>query len=430
MTCATVRCPSCPRPIWWGWNIAGRYGHGLTSFRHRRRGGYGHCAGRGSGKTRAAAEWVRSEVESGRRRSIALVGATADVLRRDMAAAILQVSRPDFMPVHEPSQRRITWPDGAIGHLLSAEEPNRIRGLNCDGGWGDEVTSWSNPADTWSNTMLALRIDGPKGDAPAMVVSTTPKRQPLIRAILKAPGAVATRSRTADNSANLAPGALKSLYAAYSGSVLGRQELGGELLDDMPGALWNRDLLERGRVAAAPPLRRIVVAIDPSGGSGASNDEVGIIVAGVSYDNQGYILADLSRRFSPDTWARHAVNAYQGFQADCIVAETNFDGAMVEGVVRAVNPSVPFKSLIASRGKAVRAEPVVAFYEQNRVHHVGQYPDLEDQLCSWDPSEPGKSPDRLDATVWAISELMGSAVVMPARWANIARGGGSPFMNR
>ena len=212
--------------------------------------------GRGSGKTRSAAEWVRAEVEAGRRRSLGIVGPTADVLRRDVVqgeSGLLAISSPGFLPQHEPSQRRIVWPNGAVAYLLSSEEPDRIRGMNLDGAWGDEVTSWASSDDCWSNLQLALRISGPKGDAPAAVVSTTPKRQALLKAILADPSTATTRSRTFDNAAHLDPHTLAYLAQKYAGTTLGRQELDAELLEDVDGALWTRDMLEACRVSVDGP---------------------------------------------------------------------------------------------------------------------------------------------------------------------------------
>ena len=382
--------------------------------------------GRGSGKTRSAAEWVRDEVESGRRRSLGIIGPTADTLRRDVVqgvSGLLAIAPPWNMPQHESSQRRVIWPNGAVAYLLSSEEPDRTRGLNLDGGWGDEITSWAAPEDNWSNLQLALRISGPKGTPPAAVVSTTPKRQALLRAILADPSTVTTRSRTFDNAANLDPSTLDYLRAKFGGTTLGRQELDAELLDDVEGALWTRDLLEACRVSpdASRAFRRVVVAVDPAGGSNHGNAETGIIVAGVGQDGHGYVLRDLSGRHSPERWAYHAVTAYRDYGADRIVAERNYGGEMVEATIRGVSPNVPVRMVSASRGKAVRAEPVVALFEQRRVHMAGLLPGLEDQLCSWDPMGSAASPDRLDALVWAITDLMlGEAAARPARPVTVA----------
>ena len=386
--------------------------------------------GRGSGKTRASAEAVRDEVECGRRDVIGLIGPTADTLRRDQVGSLLAIAPPWNRPTHEPSQRRLIWPSGAVAYLLSSEEPDRIRGLNLNFAWGDELTSWSHQAEVWSNLQLALRVSGPTGADPAAILSTTPKRQPLLRQIMADPSTVTTRSRTFDNAANLSAATINHLRATYGGTTLGRQELDAELLDDVDGALWTRAMLDECRVGVLPVLRRIVVAVDPAGGSTGRSDETGIVAAGIGQDGHGYIIADASGRYTPDGWARAAVELYRSLQADRIVAEMNYGGAMVEATIRAVDSRVPVKMVHASRGKAVRAEPVVALYEQRRVHHVGSLPGLEDQLCGWDPAEGGKSPDRLDALVWALTELMTGPQAHPARWVNVARGGASAWLER
>ncbi len=362
--------------------------------------------GRGSGKTRSAAEATRAEVESGRRASVGLVGPTADTLRRDQVAAILRVSPPWCMPIHEPSQRRLVWPNGAVAHCLSSEEPDRIRGLNLDWVWGDELTSWANQADVWSNTQLALRVPGPKGDAPAAVISTTPKRQKLIRAILAMPSTVTTRSKTFDNAANLDASTIEHLKTMYAGTTLGRQELDAEILNDAEDALWNRDMLDSSRVTQAPDdLKRVVVAIDPAGSSNRGGAETGIVVVGKAANGHCYVLRDGSGKFTPRNWARRAIDLFIATKADRIIAETNYGGEMVEATIRSVGSRAPVKKVTATRGKAVRAEPVVALYEQGMVHHVGNFPELEDQLCEWCPMESGPSPDRLDALVWALTDL-------------------------
>ncbi len=352
-----------------------------------------------------------------------LIGPTADTLRRDQVAAILQTSPPWDMPVYEASQRRLVWPNGAVAYALSSEEPDRIRGLNLDCAWFDELCACSNLQDLWSNLQLALRVPGPKGDAPAMVISTTPRRNGLLREIMADPLTVITRASTFANAANLDPAALASLEKRYGGSTLGRQELMGELLDDVDGSLWTRAMLDECRVMELPHMRRVVVAIDPAGGSSRRSDETGIIGAGVGREGHAYVLADASGRYSPEGWARAAIGLYRSLQADTIVAEQNYGGEMVAATIRAVDAAVPVKMVHASRGKAVRAEPIVAFYEQRRVHHVGNLPGLEDQLCGWDPASNAASPDRLDAMVWALTELMTGRKPMNISAAAIANMG-------
>jgi phage terminase large subunit-like protein len=370
--------------------------------------------GRGSGKTKSASEWVRAEMESGRRRQIGIVAPTADSARRIMVegpSGIMSVTPPWCRPSYEPSTRRIVWPNGGIVHIFSAEEPDRLRGPNLDGFWGDELTSWNDASEVWNMLMMALRIPGPQGHPPAGVVSTTPKPLPLLKQIMQSSTTVITRAKTSDNVANLDASTLQYLNERYAGTRLGRQELDTELLEDHEGALWNRSLIDATRIrrADAPDLRRVVVAIDPPGASSKDSAECGLVIAGIGPERppHAYVLADMSARLSPERWARRAVEAYHGWKADRIVAEQNFGGAMVESTIKSIDPLVPVKMVVASRGKMIRAEPISALYEQNRVHHVGEFQQLEDQMCSWAPNESGPSPDRIDALVWCITELMG-----------------------
>jgi phage terminase large subunit-like protein len=369
-------------------------------------------AGRGAGKTRSAAEFIRSMVEAGRYRSIAIVGPTAAAIRRDMVeggSGLLNIGPPWSRPEYQPSSLRIVWPNGAIAHLLSAEEPDRIRGLNADLAWADELASWANQQTSWDMLMLALRLSGPKGDAARIVVSTTPRPSPLLVTLLGAPTTVVTKARTMDNAANLDASTLSYLQDRYGGTRLGRQELDGELIGDIEGALWTRQLIDECRIRRGTEperMRRVVVAIDPPGASGKTSAECGLIVAGIGPDRHGYIMADLSGRYSPEQWASKAIGAFHSYKADRIVAEKNFGGEMVESTLRSIDRSVPLKMVTASRGKQIRAEPIAAFYEQHKVHHIGEFPDLEDQMCSWDPAASGPSPDRVDSAVWALTELM------------------------
>lgn len=357
-------------------------------------------AGRGWGKTRVGAEWVRSIAQLGAR--IALVGPTAADVRDVMIegeSGILSVCEPWNLPTYEPSKRRLTWPNGAMATAYSAEEPDRLRGPQHTHAWADEAAAWARP-DTWDMLMMGLRL----GEHPRVVVTTTPKMVPLMRSIQSMPGLVVTRGRTLDNSANLAPSFLTGLMARYEGTRLGRQELEGEDLDDNPDALWQREGIDAARVRHAPELRRVVVAIDPAVTSNADSDETGIVVAGLGTDGRGYVLADRSGRYKPDGWARRAVEAYHEFSADRIVAEGNQGGEMVAHVIGTVEQGLPLRIVHATRGKVTRAEPIAALYEQGRVSHVGSLAALEDQLCTW--TSGGPSPDRLDALVWALTELM------------------------
>lgn len=368
--------------------------------------------GRGAGKTRSAAEWVRAEVESGRRRNMGIIGPTADAVRRIMIegpSGILAVCPPWCRPNYEPSTRKIVWPNGGTVYAFSAEEPDRLRGPNFDGHWSDEITSWANAADVWDMLMMALRIPGPQGHQPCGLVSTTPKNQALLRQIMEASSTVVTRARTSDNASNLDASTLAYLNDKYGGTRLGRQELDAELLADIEGALWKRELIDANRLGPdemSDWLTRVVVAVDPPGGNARANAECGIVVCGCDPDGFYYVLADLSGRYSPEQWAVRAVSAYHDWGADRIVAERNFGGAMVESTIRAVDQNVAVRMVTASRGKAIRAEPIVALYEQGRVHHVGEFSALEDQMCGWDPIANGPSPDRVDALVWAMTDLV------------------------
>lgn len=359
-------------------------------------------AGRGFGKTRTGAEWVRSLVETGQAKRIALVAPTAADARDVVVegeSGILAISSPWFMPVYEPSKRRISWPNGAIATLYSADEPERLRGPQHDAAWCDELAAWRYP-DAWDMLMFGLRL----GKDPRVVVTTTPKPTPIIKSLVKTKTTVITKGSTFDNKVNLAPAFLNQILSKYEGTRLGKQELYAEILDDNPGALWNQRMIDELRVRKYPELVRIVVAIDPAVTNDEDSDETGIVVAGIGVDGHGYVLEDLSRKDSPDGWARIAVQAYHQYQADRIVAETNNGGDMVEHTIRTVDRSVSYKKLHASRGKLTRAEPIAALYEQGRMHHVGNFGILEDQMCSWAPGDP--SPDRMDALVWAFTELM------------------------
>lgn len=359
-------------------------------------------AGRGFGKTRSGAEWVRRQVESGHAGRIALVGATAADVRDTMIegeSGLLRIFPDETRPRYEPSKRRVTFPNGAIATTYSADEPDRLRGPNHDLAWADEVAAWRYP-DAWDQLMFGLRI----GDRPRAVATTTPRPTRLIRNLADRPDCVVTRGSTYENAANLSATFLDEMRHRYEGTRLGRQELEAELLLDADGALWNRDMLDDARTTTVPNLRRVVVAIDPAASANVDSDETGIIVAGVDDHGHGYVLEDRSMKGSPAEWASAAVTAHHVHKADRIVAEANQGGDMISHTLRTIDASVPVKLVHASRGKRTRAEPVAALYEQGRVHHAGAFPELEDQLCTWTPDGP--SPDRLDALVWALSELM------------------------
>jgi phage terminase large subunit-like protein len=367
-------------------------------------------AGRGAGKTRTGAEWTRSLAEAASVPRIALVGPTAADARDTMVegeSGLLAICPNSNRPTYEPSKRRLTWPNGVQATLFSSEEPERLRGPQFGAAWCDELCAWRNVKDTWSNLQFGLRL----GKKPRQVVTTTPKPIKLLRELIASPDTVVTRGSTYDNRENLAPSFLSQIVKRYEGTRLGRQELNAEILTDVQGALWTREMLEDGRrdKVNMPPLRRIVVAIDPAVSTGEQADETGIVVAALGVDDHGYVLEDGSGKFSPIDWARRAVGLYRRWNADRIVAEANQGGLMVEQTIRTVDRNVSFKSVHASRGKITRAEPIAALAEQFRIHHVGAFPELEDQLCTF-AAGSSESPDRLDAMVWAFTELMVDSV--------------------
>jgi phage terminase large subunit-like protein len=363
-------------------------------------------AGRGFGKTKTGAEWVREQVETGAMRRIALVAPTVQDLRDVMIeGGILACAPPWMRPTYEPSKRhRLTWPNGAVAFGYSAEEPERLRGPQHDGAWCDELAAWKYQ-ETWDMLQFGLRL----GTRPRALVTTTPKPIKLLRELLKSDTTKTTRGTTYENRGNLAPSFYSQIVSKYEGTRLGRQELNAELLEDVPGALWNRALLDQLRVRVAPDMKRIVVAIDPATTSGETADESGIIVAGIGANGDGYLLEDLSIRGTPDEVCRMAVKAYRDFHADRIVAEANNGGDWIESLFRVADPNIAYRKITASRGKATRAEPVSSLYEQLRIHHVGSFTALEDQMCAFtedfDRRAAGYSPDRLDAMVWAFSDL-------------------------
>ncbi|MBG1232232.1 DNA-packaging protein [Aestuariivirga litoralis] len=365
--------------------------------------------GRGSGKTRGGAEWVRALAmhawdEERTPRRIALVAPTFDEARLVMIegpSGLLAIHPDGERPKFEPSKRLLTWPNGSIAHVFSAEEPDGLRGPQFDAAWCDELAKWKQAESVWQMLNFALRL----GENPVAVVTTTPRPIAIVKKLLADEATVVSRSKTADNAAFLARPFLKDVTARYAGTRLGRQELDGELIEDDPDALFRRDDIERLRMNAAPELKRVIAAVDPPASFNARSNACGIVVAGLGLDGHAYVLADLSvERARPAQWARKVVSAYENYNASRVVAEVNQGGAMVEQVLREVEPGIAYRAVHASAGKRARAEPVAALYEQGRVHHVGALPALEDEMCSM--IEDGRSPDRLDALVWAVTELM------------------------
>ena len=370
---------------------------------------YMMLAGRGSGKTRAGAECIRRLKNT--MSPLALIGPTHDDVMGVMVqgpAGIQAISPPGDYPVLK--QGRLIWPNGAIAQLFSAERPDRLRGPQHAAGWADELAAWKYPDETWSNFEFGLRV----GRSPRAMITTTPRPIKLVRQLVADPQCRVRRTSSYANRAHLPERYFSRIIARHEGTRLGRQEIYAEILDDVPGALWTRDGLEATRLgfnAKLPDLARIVVAIDPAATSGEDADETGSIVAGKDYHGHAYVLADRSGHYQPTEWAREAIAQFHHPErrADRIVAEINNGGEMVENTLRMIDPGVPFTAVHASRGKVVRAEPISALYEQRRVHHVGFFPQLEDQMTSftidYDRERDG-SPDRVDALVWAITELL------------------------
>lgn len=370
--------------------------------------------GRGAGKTRAGAEWVKAVVlgrepfgglATGR---IALVGETfADV--RDVmiegVSGLLRIHRRGDRPQWRPSLRRLEWPNGAVAQTFSSEDPEALRGPQFEVAWADEIAKWRHAEEVWDMLQFGLRL----GTRPRQVATTTPRAVPLVKRLVADGTCVVARASTRANAFNLAPRFLDAVVGRYQGTRLGRQELDGELIEDREDALWRRDEIERARLDAAPPMIRIVVAVDPPATSGATADACGIVAAGVSDAGIGHVLADASIRGArPTDWAARAIGLYEALDADCLVAEVNQGGEMVTAILREVDPSVPVRTVRATRGKWLRAEPVAALYAQGRIAHVGVFPELEDELCDFGPEglSSGRSPDRLDALVWALTALM------------------------
>ncbi|SFK78991.1 Large terminase phage packaging protein [Methylorubrum salsuginis] len=371
--------------------------------------------GRGSGKTRTGAEWVRglahgdpvfTDAAVGR---IALIGETfadvRDVMIEGPSGLLGLPSLGHVPPAWQPSRRRLVFDNGAVALAFSAEEPDSLRGPQFGAAWSDEIAKWREAEAAYDMIQFGLRL----GKRPRGLVTTTPRPVPLIRRLLSDPRTVVTRSRTADNAENLAPVFLQEVVGRYAGTRLGRQELDGELIEDRPDALWTREGIERARVGAAPVLQRIAVAVDPPASSRAGADACGIVAAGLAADGTAYVLADATlERASPAAWARAALALYHRLEADALVAEVNQGGEMVTAVLAEADANVPVLPVRATRGKMIRAEPVSLLYAQGRVRHVGPLPALEDEMCDFGPGglSGGGSPDRLDALVWAITHLM------------------------
>jgi phage terminase large subunit-like protein len=382
-----------------------------------------YLGGRCAGKTRAGAEWVRDRVENGCRR-IAIVGANANDARYVMVegeSGLLSVASPWLRAKYEPSKRLITWPNGAIATLYSAEDPDMLRGPQHDTAWCDELAKWTYLEAAFDNLQLGLRL----GQRPQQMVTTTPRALPVLKSLMQRSDSVITRSTSYDNRDNLAPAFFAHVISRYEGTRFGRQEIDAEILDEIQGALWTRAMIDDALVAHSvpvPKMVRVVVGVDPSGTRGQDGrDSVGIVVAGKAIDGRCYVMDDWTCSLSPAGWGRRVAEAVALHKADCVVAEENFGGAMVESVLLAAQVGTRIKMVHASHGKIARAELISALYEQRRVGHAGAFTQLEDQFCALTPDGYlGKgSPDRADAAIWALTELMLSGGSEDG-WLNLA----------
>ena len=365
--------------------------------------------GRGAGKTRTGAEWIRSQVADHGKRRIALVAPTFQDAREVMIegeSGLQNIGYPMERPAYLSSRHRLEWPNGAVGLVFSSEDPDGLRGPQFDCAWADEFCAWSYPAYVLSNLRLALRL----GTNPQMVVTTTPKPIPALKRLMSAKGVVISHGKTADNKDSLARGFLSAMEDAYGGTRLGRQELNGEFLEDLSGALWTRKLIEGCVSSSHPQLDKVIVAIDPPVSTGERADSCGIIVAGragMGRAAKAYILHDGTiQGLSPEGWATHAITLAQGWDADYMLAEVNQGGDLVTTVLHAVDYRIPIKKVRASKGKTARAEPVVMLYEQGRVKHMDHFTALEDEMALMGTQAQTGSPDRADALVWAVTELL------------------------
>lgn len=397
-------------------------------------------AGRGWGKSKVGSESINELARDHGYRRIGLIGRTAADVRDVMIngpSGLLNTCDPSFRPKHYPSKRLLVWPNGAEALTFSADKPDQLRGPQYDLVWGDEVATWRT-RDVWDQISFGLRIPHPMGAR--AILTTTPRPKAWLRAIMQDPGTVTIRGRTLDNVANLDPEQVRKLLLRYQGTTIGRQELEGELFDEAPGARWKRATIEEYRRQDVVPIglrerwllgqaddslrdetaaavlehmrfSRVVVAVDPAVSAEEGSDETGIVTKGIDRDGHLWLLDDTSGRYSPNEWATQAVASFRRWKADRIVAEKNQGGEMVESTIRQVDRNVPITLVSASRGKEVRADPVAAVYEQGRAHHIRVFGDLEDQLCGWEPGD-ADSPDRLDALVWAATELIDSTPVL------------------
>jgi phage terminase large subunit-like protein len=374
-------------------------------------------AGRGWGKSRVGAETILNWIITGQCRRVALVAPTSadarDVMVEGESGILACSERAQFPGRYEPSKRRITWPNGAIATLYSAQEPDRLRGPQHDGAWADELAAWHNPQAVWDQLQFGLRL----GLHPRTIVTTTPRPLPIIKALIKDPSVAITKGSTFDNAPNLAASFLRAIRNAYEGTRLGRQELNAEILDDNPGALWRQAMIDALRVQTAPmEMQRIAIAIDPAVTANEDSDLTGMVSGGrapcrmlpaCKGEVHAFVFDDESGIYTPSEWAKKACTTYHARRADRVIGEVNNGGDLVEANLRANgDATVSYRAVHASRGKIIRAEPIAALYEQGKVHHVGTHGKLEDEMTQWDPLAGMRSPSRMDALVWLLTDLM------------------------
>lgn len=379
-------------------------------------------AGRGFGKTRTGAETVRQWAENPAERILMIAPTAADVRETMLEGpgGLLSCYPEGQKPVYNPSRHLVTFPSGAVGITRSADEPDRLRGPQFKKFWADELCAWNYIQDAWDQIMFGFRLKGAKLQG---VITTTPKPHKVLKELKADPDTVVTGGSSHDNRENLSDKWYRKVIKPYEGTRLGRQEIYGEILEDIEGALWTRKLIDDGRIRLAlgtGEYARIVVAIDPSVTAGPESSECGIIVVGLRWDGHVDVLEDGSGRMSPNEWANRAINLYKKWKGDCIVGEVNNGGDLVEGNLRSVNPTIPFRSVRASRGKLVRAEPIANLYEQGRVHHwvnpnvPDHLKELEDQMVNYVPLAGMDSPDRMDSMVWGVTELLIDTEELPS----------------
>lgn len=364
-------------------------------------------AGRGWGKSRTGAEWVHEKVGDGTYGLLHLVGATSNDVRKIMIegpSGILATAKRDNPVKFSPTRFRLDWANGAHALVFSADEPERLRGVQCEAAWADELAAWRYE-EAWQQLQLGLRL----GSFPRTVVTTTPRPTPLVKRLIRDPKNHVTKGTTYENIGNLADAFINEITQIYEGTRFGRQELYAEILDDLESALWNRDLIERQRINKddmPTQWKKIVVGVDPALTFGENSDETGIIVAGLDHKDRAFVLEDASGKYTPEGWAKKVASMYTSWQADRVIAEKNQGGDLVERNILVEAPWIPVKLVSASRNKITRAEPISTAYERGRVFHIGFFEKLEEQMCNWEAGSPD-SPDRLDAMVWAMTELIG-----------------------